>query len=376
VAPAARRGRGGGRQESEEPMATIRDVARASKVSVATVSRVFNDHSRVSDATRLRVVAAANRLGYWPNGTARSLITNRTHALGVLLPDLHGEFFSEVIRGIDLAARGRNLHLVVSSFSPSAEDLTSALRTVRGRIDGLIVMTPDVNASGALERGAGAIRTVLLNPEGEVRGCDSISIANHDGAYAMVRHLMSLGHRRIGTVTGPAGNIDARQRLEGYRTALRAGGLEPSPDLEIHGQFTETSGYEAGSKMLERRPRPTAVFVANDHMAVGLLGALQDARVRVPQDMAVTGFDDIPMARFLMPPLTTVHVDMLWLGQRAVQLLLDPRPPGSDSHRELLPTTLVVRASCGSAPPNPASARGRWEHRRAVSSPGPGELGA
>src|SRR5688572_11155129 len=245
-------------------MATIRDVAHASKVSVATVSRVFNDHPRVSEITRQRVVAAANRLGYWPNGTARSLILSRTHALGVLLPDLHGEFFSEVIRGIDLAARRRRLHLVVSSFSPSAEDLTSALRTVRGRTDGLIVMTPDVDAAAALQRGAGAIPTVLLNPEEQVPGCDSLSISNHDGAYAMVRHLVSLGHRRIATVSGPSSNIDARQRLEGYRAALCDEKLAPSPELERVGQFTESSGYDAVSSLLKLRPRPTALFVAND----------------------------------------------------------------------------------------------------------------
>lgn len=351
-------------------MPTIRDVARASRVSVATVSRVFNHHARVSEATRERVVAAANRLGYWPNGTARSLITNRTHALGVLLPDLHGEFFSEVIRGIDLAARSHRLHLMVSSFTASPEDLTSVLRAVRGRIDGLIVMTPDVDASEALRQGAGAIPTVLLNPEVQVAGCDSISIANFEGAHAMVSHLVTLGHRRIATVTGPSGNIDAHQRLEGYRAALRDAGIDPAPDLEVQGNFTESSGYEAGTLLLKQRPRPTAVFVANDHMAVGVLGALQDASVRVPSHLAVTAFDDIPMARFLTPPLTTVHVDMLALGQRAVQLLTGPRPV--QPCREVLPTTLVVRASCGSAPPSQAVSRTRWERRHAISTPNRG----
>jgi LacI family transcriptional regulator len=286
----------------------------------------------------------------------------------VLLPDLHGEFFSEVIRGIDLAARRRRLHLVVSSFSANAEDLTSALRAVRGRVDGLIVMTPDIDASEALRQGAGAIPTVLLNPEVEVSGCHSLSIANFEGAHAMVRHLVSLGHRRIATVSGPDGNIDANQRLEGYRAALRESRMVPDPALEVCGQFTETSGYEAGALLLQRRPRPSAVFVANDHMAVGLLGALQDGRVRVPLDMAVAGFDDIPMARFLTPPLTTVHVDMMALGQRAVELLGENGREGV-ARRELLPTTLVVRASCGSAPPSKAASRTRWERRHAVAAP-------
>ena len=292
----------------------------------------------------------------------------------MLLPDLHGEFFSEVIRGIDLAARRRSLHLVVSSFSPSAEDLTSALRAVRGRTDGLIVMAPDVDASDALQRGAGSIPTVLLNPEVEVPGCDSLSIANHDGAYAMVRHLLGLGHKRIATITGPRGNIDARQRLEGYRAALADQGFPPAPELEFQGQFTESSGYEAAALLLAMKPRPTAVFVANDPMAVGVFGALQDARVRAPEDMAVAGFDDIPMARYLTPPLTTVHVDMLWLGQRAVELLGEPRAPGESPRRELLPTTLVVRASCGSTPPSKAASRTRWERRHAVPAASGGSI--
>jgi len=264
---------------------------------------------------------------------------------------------------------------VVSSYSRTAEDLTSALRAVRGRIDGLIVMTPDVDASEALRLGAGAIPTVLLNPEVQVPGCDSLSIANHDGACAMVRHLISLGHRCIATVAGPDGNIDASQRLEGYRSAVRGAELEVIPELELRGDFTESSGYDAAALMLRRKPRPTAVFVANDHMAVGVLGAFQDARVRVPTDMAVAAFDDIPMARYLTPPLTTVHVDMMALGQRAVQLLREPRVTG-EPRREVLATTLVVRASCGSAPPSKAASRTRWERRHAVSPPTSGGIEA
>jgi LacI family transcriptional regulator len=351
-------------------MATIRDVARASGVSVATVSRVFNENVRVREATRLRVTTAADRLGYWPSGTARSLITSRTHALGVLLPDLHGEFFSEVIRGIDLAARRRGLHLLVSSYTSTAADLLSALRTVRGRIDGLVVMTPSVDASNAFHPRGGGAPTVLLNPELDLPGYDSISIANVDGARAMVQHLIKLGHRRIATITGPERNIDARQRLEGYRAALRDDGLELSPEFEIVGDFTERSGYEGAAALLKRRARPDAIVVANDYMAVGVLGALQDAGVRVPEDVAVAGFDDVPMARYLTPPLTTVHVDMLHLGQRAVEMLLGSAAPAArpGGRHEILSTTLVVRRSCGSSPPRQAGARTRWERRRAVAA--------
>ncbi len=342
-------------------MATIRDVARASNVSIATVSRVFNNSPLVSEETRLRVVAAASTLGYWPNGIARSLITNRTHTLGLLLPDLHGEFFSEVIHGVDLVSREKGFHLLVSRSSASAEELTEALRSMRGRVDGLVVMAPDLDASRALRHSAGSVPIVLLNPEVALPGCDSISVANAQGAHAVTRHLIGLGHHCIATITGPTQNIDARQRLEGYRAALREAGLEASPDLEFHGDFTERSGYEAALELLRQRARPTAVFVANDHMAVGVLGALQEAGIRVPEDVALAGFDDIKMARYLTPPLTTVNVDTMAMGRRAVQLLVDPeRAAGPvEGRHEVLPTTLVVRGSCGANRPHRSGTR--WD---------------
>ncbi len=344
-------------------MATIRDVARASNVSIATVSRVFNQSPLVSEDTRQRVVAAASRLGYWPNGIARSLITNRTHTLGLLLPDLHGEFFSEVIHGVDLKARERGFHLLVSRSSSSAEELTDALRAMRGRVDGLIVMAPDVDASRALRSAAGNVPIVLLNPEVELPGSDTVGIDNLHGAATIVHHLIDLGNRRIATITGPGQNIDARQRLDGYRAALREAGLAPDPDLEFHGDFTERSGYEAARAILRQRSGATAIFVANDHMAIGVIGALQEAGMRVPDDIAVTGFDDIPMARYLTPPLTTMHVNMLQIGERAVELLVDPErvagPP--EGRHEVLPTTLVVRESCGARRPRRSGGAPGWD---------------
>jgi LacI family transcriptional regulator len=339
-------------------MATIKDVAREAGVSVATVSRVFNDSGLVSVDTRRTVREVAARLNYWPHGVARSLITSRTNAVGVLLPDMYGEFFSEIIRGADLAARREGLHLLVSSSHANAEELVAAMRSMRGRIDGLIVMAPDVEQPVGTQVCGGHFPVVLLDPGFDAEECDTIAIANHDGARAMVRHLLGLGHRRIATVTGPERNIDARQRLAGYRTALREAGAESSPELEIAGDFTETSGYEAAARLLRLAPRPTAVFAGNDYMAAGILGALSDAGVRVPEQIAVTGFDDIAMARYLNPSLTTVQVDMLQLGERAVGRLLDIRREANGTHRhEMLPTTLVVRGSCGAHALQPADAR-------------------
>ena len=230
---------------------------------------------------------------------------------------------------------------------------------MRGRIDGLIVMAPDVQASKALRGGAAGTPIVLLNPGEEVEGCEAISIANYEGAYTVVRHLVGLGHRRVATITGPERNTDARQRLAGYRAALREAGVEVSEELELHGDFSEPSGYEAARALLRLAPRPTAVFVGNDKMAVGMMGALSDAGVRVPEDLAVVGFDDIEMAHYLNPPLTTVHVDTYRLGERAVERFLSlARDGAADGPRhEVLPTTLVVRGSCGASRSESVDAR-------------------
>ena len=346
------RGRGRRRGAAAEGMATIRDVAQASKVSIATVSRAFNGSALVRGDTRRKVLAMASRLGYWPNGIARSLITNRTHALGVLLPDLFGEFFSEVVHGMDLAGRERGYHLLISRTSSSADDLIDAARTMRGRVDGLIVMAPGFDPTPAVRHGGRAVPAVLINPQRTPPGCDSVSIANAKGAAAAVSHLIGLGHRSIGFLSGPESNVDARQRRDGWHAALSAAGIEPTSDLEYGGDFTEHSGYDVVGKMLRSSRRPTALFAGNDYMAVGALGALHDAGVRVPEDIAVVGFDDIALARYLNPPLTTVRVEMLGLGRRAVEILLEraDRAPGAVERHEVLATTLVVRSSCGAGP--------------------------
>src|SRR5262245_10927393 len=331
-------------------MTTIKDVARMAGVSVATVSRVLNDSAVVSPPRRERVKKAATRLNYWPHGAAKSLITNRTNTIGVLLPDLFGEFFSEVIRGIDHAAREASLHVLLSSSHADTGELVAALRAMRGRIDGLIVMAPDVHAPKAIEQARADTPLVLIDPGLGARGCDAISISNHDGAYRLVKHLFALGHRRIATITGPSRNIDAQQRLAGYHRALQEHGASGDPDLEICGDFGERSGYEAAARLLALWPRPTAVFAANDYMAIGVMGALNDAGLRVPQDMAVGGFDDIAMARYLNPPLTTVRVDAYGLGARAAERLIRMQGNGSGRPmREVLSTTLVIRGSCGAS---------------------------
>jgi LacI family transcriptional regulator len=329
-------------------LVTIKDVAREAGVSVATVSRVWNEAAFVSPETRQRVAEVATRLGYSPHGAARSLITRTTHALGVLLPDLYGEFFSEIIRGIDHTAQAAGYHILVSSSHDSKDEIDAALRSMRGRVDGMIIMSPDLEAQRTLHALQGSFPVVLLNGGVDANAFDAITIENHAGAREMVLHLIKHGHRRIAMIGGPQRNYDAAERLRGYQTALTESGIALDASLVVQGDFSELSGHRAVPLLLELGSRPTAIFAANDSMAIGALSALHESGLRVPQQMAVAGFDDIPLARYMNPPLSTVHVDISLLGERAAALLLSSLLQGRRATQQLqLSTTLVIRSSCG-----------------------------
>jgi LacI family transcriptional regulator len=201
---------------------TIRDVAREASVSVATVSRVLNGKGPVNVNTARRIRGAAHALRYVPHGGARSLITRKTHTIGVLLPDLFGAFFSEIIRGVDLAARRAGYHLLLSSSHGSRDETEAMVRAMRGRVDGLILLTPDIRPAALRESVPERFPILLLNSPGRSRSFDSIHIDNFGGAAAMVRHFLSLGHRRIAFIGGPSGNRDASERLRGYRETMSA----------------------------------------------------------------------------------------------------------------------------------------------------------
>ena len=350
---------------------TIKQVALEAGVSVATVSRVLNDKGPASDATRNRIRSVAERMRYVPHGAARSLITKRTNAFGVLLPDIYGEFFSELIRGIDLASRQAGYHLLVSSSHGDRGEMEAVLRATRGRVDGLIVMSPDLDTEMLHANLPDTLPVVLLNCRSDGFGFDSITIDNFGGALAIVRHLAGFGHRRIALVKGPAGNYDASERLRGYRKAMLALPCGWSEELELDGDFSEESGAVAGRRALALRPVPSAIFAANDSMAIGVLSVLWDAGLRVPEDISLAGFDDIPISRFTAPTLSSVRVPIADLGGRAVARLLHAIASKNQHRRrhETLPTTLVERRSCAAPGAAAGGSRtaGRVAPRRAGS---------
>lgn len=341
------------RQTADDPLRgpTIKDVAARAGVSVATVSRVLNEKGLVREDTVRRVLDAAAELNYVPHGGARSLSTRRTSTVGVVLPDLHGEFFSEVIRGIDVAARRRGYHLLVSGSHSEWSEMSAVLLAVRGRVDGLIVMAPELEAERIASWLPTGLPVVLLNCRAE--GAWSVAVDNSRGAASMMQHLISLGHREIAFIAGPAGNADAAERLRSWRETMKRAGVERIDDLLTQGDFSENAGYEAGYAILSQSRRPTAVFAANDAMAIGALCAFREQGIRVPEEMAVVGFDDIPIARFVSPPLTTVSVEIAELGRQAFELLLEANEQGREPRLAILPTHLVIRESCGSRARSP-----------------------
>ncbi|HEU4664550.1 MAG TPA: LacI family DNA-binding transcriptional regulator, partial [Dokdonella sp.] len=292
----------------------------------------------------------ASKLRYRPNDAARSLITRRTRTIGAVLPDLHGEFFSELIRGIDVAARAHGLHVLVSSSHGDSDEASAAIRSMQGRVDGLLVMSPHVDASFLHESLPDALPAVLLNAPPDRSRFPTLNLDNHGGAVAMTRHLLSRGHRRIAMIGGPAGNLDADERRRGWLDALSEVSLaHDAPFFE--GDFTEESGHAAGLRIAALAQRPHAVFAANDMMAVGCLIALGERGVRVPDDIALAGFDDVPVARYVSPQLTTVRVRIADLGRAAFnRLIAELEAPGSLPVRtDVLPCDIVVRASSGGA---------------------------
>jgi len=326
---------------------TIRDVARAAGVSVASVSRALNGRENVTEETRRRVMEAAARLRYRPNDAARSLITRRTRSIGAVLPELHGEFFCELIGGVDAAARAAGLHLLVSCSHGDADEAAAALRALQGRVDGLLVMSPHVDAAFLEHTLPARLPAVMLNAPRVESRFPILNVDDHGGALAMTRHLLALGHRRIAMIGGPRGRFDADERRRGFLDALAQTGDGLDPVL-LDGDHSERSGYEAGRRLAAARDRPDAVFAANDMMAIGCLLAFADAGIAVPSQVAVAGFDDVPIARYVTPQLTTVRVRIADLGRAAlVRLVAEIEETPDATAPDLLPCELVVRASCG-----------------------------
>jgi LacI family transcriptional regulator len=317
-------------------------VARLAEVSVASASRAINGLSSVTPETRKRVLEAAKSLHFVPHSGARSLSIRRNDAVGLILPDLYGEFFSELIRGVDSAARERGLHLLVSNSLGNARDAAGAMRSMRGRVDGLLVMWPHVDSADLADSIDANLPTILLNTDGSAARLPAFQIDNFRGAHAVTRHLMEIGRRKIAHIMGPAANHEALERKRGYEAALGEG----AKTRVAQGAFTEDTGREAALALLKSDDPPDAIFAANDNMAIGALVALRELGLRAPHDVALAGFDDIPLSRLLDPSLTTARVRIADLGRNALERLSQWTESGEiERSSTLMQPELIVRRS-------------------------------
>ncbi len=329
---------------------TIADVARQAGVSIATVSRVLNDSPVVLPETAARVRAVIHELNYVPHTAARVLAGHKTSTLGLLLPEISGEFFLPMLRGIEQAARHAGYDLLIHTTQPQPGS-ASRHTLDKHNTDGLIVFTGSLAESELHRYAAAGFPLVLMHqtpPEGV--NVPLVTVENKEGARRLVEHLIQDHHRRrIVFLRGPDQHEDSAWRERGYRAALHQHHLPFDPALVAQGNFSRDDAACAIRDILRQGVAFDAVFSGDDESAVGVLAALHEMGKRVPSDVAVVGYDDLPLAAFLTPALTTVHAPIEQVGREAVRLLLQVIRDGSIAVEPLvlLPTELVIRQSCG-----------------------------
>lgn len=324
-------------------MVTIRDVAAEAGVSITTVSRALNESGRVGLATRDRVLSAARRLGYEPNDLARSLHGKSTGTVAVLVPDITNPFFPELVKGVQEVATERGSLLLLCQ---TAEDTGTAVQEVlhlrRKRVDG-VVLVGGLPGGEELSAALAGLPVVTVDRDIAIDGAWVVRSDHRRGGRLATEHLIELGHERIAHIRGPAQLSVATDRHDGYREALEDAGLPYDESLVVEGDFLEQSGYD-GLRALRRRRRPfSAVFCGNDLMAIGALRALEDVGLAVPEEIGVVGFDDIHLASYLRPGLTTVHQPIQELGRRAAALLIEGAMNGHEPTSEMLDVHIVRR---------------------------------
>ncbi len=369
--------------------ATIYDVARESGVSTGTVSRALNGHAEVGAATRARVIETAARLRYRPDPLARGMITRTTALVGLVVPDVAAPFFHELARGVEDVASANGQLVVLCNTDRSLEKEQRYLRTLGAhRVGGLILAGAPLEAPAApadqseapatdtpVQPAQPCVFVIRREPPGRQGAAWPALLLDYRKAVREeIGYLLSLGHRRIGYVNGPGARENATERVAGYRQALADAGISLDPELVTDADFSIEGGYAAATRLLDRTERPTALALANDHMALGALQAARTRGLAVPGELSIVGFDDFAVAALAAPALTTVRVPMREMGARAMHLLLEqmalrsgraascksePAPGTAAERVEYAATELVVRDSA--APP---SAGARADNRR------------
>lgn len=339
---------GNGETMEQNRKVTIADIAARAGVSKTTVSRVLNEKPDVDAETRKLILEIIQETCFVPQKSAINLVKGKTGLIGLVVPSLTNPYSLTVIQGVAEGIAETDYELVLYTTSLMEKNQKRFISRLTGNVtDGLVVLLPRNFEEYGDELFKTHFPTVLVDHRGVESKFPSITAANRPGAYEATKHLISLGHGRIGFITGIMDFGCSRDRLEGYRDALREANIEFDPGLIAYGDFSRLSGKECAAKLLGASSKPTAIFCSNDEMAFGTMDVARDAGIRVPEDLSVIGFDDLPTAGFSVPALTTVRQPLHEMGRSAASLLLEQISGGAPRDKDIvLGTSLVLRDTC------------------------------
>ncbi len=330
----------------EKPVSKIHDVARRANVSIATVSRVLNsaDH-KVSSETAEKVRQAIKDLDYRPNALARALQMKKTMTIGVIIPDISNHYYAEIVRGIQSVADREGYNIILQNTERKPDQIVKSIYLLREKIvDGIIFSGGTINGYEPLSALKELRDRVVVIGRHDVN-FPAIMVDNIAGATLAVEHLVAVGHREIGFISWSENSTTAMDRLSGYRSALAQNSCHFEPSLIRQGKLTPESGYEQAKVLLAQRKKPTAIFAGNDLMAFGVIFAAIEMGMRVPEDLAVIGFDNIPLSSFFVPSLSTIEVPMFTLGSDSMETLVSLIAGQKISRIKIHKTNIVVRQS-------------------------------
>jgi LacI family transcriptional regulator len=326
-------------------MATIKDVAKLAGVSLSTASYALNGHEKISEATREKVLEAAKQLNYQKNGFASDLKRSRTKTIALILRDLSGPYYSELIRGVQETAIEHGYDLIACSSFGGA-DSTAIKFLAEKRVDGAIVLAHNLNDAKIIDSAREGFPIIVLDRQLEGEHIINVSVDNEHGAFMATEFLIKNGHKNIAYISGPPKSLDNKLRFKGYQQALHQFGLDYQSKWNISGRFTSEGGYTATKLLIAQGNLPDAIFYANDEMAVGGLKAFKEAEIRVPEDISIIGFDDILLAEYVNPSLTTIRQPKYEVGALSAHLIFQALDGERLDQNYKLPTELIVRNSC------------------------------
>ena len=330
---------------------TIKDIAAQAGVSVTTVSRVINDQNDVSEETRKKVKAIIKRVGYVANASAQHLAGAKMNSIGLLMPGLGSGYSTEIIRGVAEAAAEAEYDLVLyAAHEPQGvggKEKNILTLLTRGKVDGVVVILPRTVSQQLNRLWNSGIPVVIVDHRATGGTVPSVAATNFQGGLDGTRYLLGLGHQRIGFITGDLQVPAAIERLEGYKQALIDAGISVDDSIIVNGYFDTKSGYQAAQTLMKHEDPPTAIFASNDDSALGAMAAIKEMGFRIPEDISIIGFDDIPRAADSFPPLTTVRQPLVEMGKTAVEILVRIlNRERITQNRIELPTKLIIRGSC------------------------------